>query len=113
MESAFVGGPVAQEEGQLLAIDLVAGEAGVLEAGGAIHEPVGLGHFVNKELFGGVGGRVVGGEIGEQGVEGGRVFAGNDDCAGSEAVLEGVAGGGGFSRGRARSGRLAGDFRGV
>ena len=52
---------------------------------------------------------MIGGEIVEQRFEGGRVFARDDDCAGSEAVLEGVAGGNGLARGCARSGRLAGE----
>ncbi len=54
VEGAFVGGAVAEEEGEALFVDcdfVVAaggGEAFVLEANGALLEPIGLGELVDE-----------------------------------------------------------------
>ena len=52
IEGALVGGLVAEEEGEPFFIDSSIREAGVLQAEGALFEPVGLGHLADQELFG-------------------------------------------------------------
>ncbi len=64
----------------------------------AADAPEVFGHFVNQDFFGGVGGLVVGAEIGFEAVEFGGIFAGVDEGFRVETVLEGVAAAGGFPR---------------
>jgi hypothetical protein len=63
VEGALVGCVVAEEERETFFVDSVSREAFVLKAEGALGEPPGLRHFVNKHLFGRIGGLV----LGEQG----------------------------------------------
>ena len=55
----------------------------VLEAKGALGEPLGLGHLVNQHFFGCVGGLMLFEESVQEGFEGDRVFTGNDERTGS------------------------------
>ena len=58
VESASVGGLVAKIQGEFLFVLDVAGigvEAGVLQALGALREPLRFGHAVNQDQFGGRG----------------------------------------------------------
>ncbi len=57
-----------------------------------------FGHFVDQDFFGGVGGLMIGAEIGFERVEFGGIFAGVDEGFRVETVLEGVAAAGGFPR---------------
>src|SRR5579875_2690145 len=59
VEGALVGGVVAEEEGEAFFVYLAVGEAVVLEAEGALGEPIGLRYLLDQQLFGRVGGLVV------------------------------------------------------
>ena len=60
MESAVVGGLVAQEQRELFFI--VFGERGILEPKGAAGESVMRGHFVDQNIFGWSGGLMLAAE---------------------------------------------------
>ena len=65
MDGTGVGCPVAEVERGHFCVGDSAGvwvTAGVVEALGAVREPVGFGHAVNKDGFGFGGGLVFGGE---------------------------------------------------
>ena len=104
VESALMGGLVAQEKGELIGIDVHFGKGIVLIADRALHEPPGLGHMLHQELFGFGSGRMLGEEAREQGIKIGGIFARDYQAAGSEAVFERVAAGDGFPFHAARSG---------
>src|SRR5438874_11169839 len=67
--------------------------------------PSGHGDLADEGFFGGGGGLVLGIEAVEEGFEGGRIFAGQDEGFGVQAVLEAVEtdGGASFGRGWARA----------
>src|SRR5205823_3355879 len=67
--------------------------------------PGGHGDLADEAFFGGGDGLVLGVESIEESVEGGRIFAGQDEGFGVEAVLEAVEtdGGASFGRGWARA----------
>jgi hypothetical protein len=90
MEGAFVGSLVADEESQRFSIHAIFGEAIILEAQGALGEPVRLGHLVDEHLFGGVGGLMIGEKGVKERFEIGAVLAGDDHFAGCQAVFERV-----------------------
>jgi hypothetical protein len=58
----------------------------------AAEKPVGVGHFTDEAKFGEIAGGIVFGEIGEEGLVGGGVVAGEQDGLGTETVAEVVAG---------------------
>ncbi len=60
----------------------------VLEAEGALLEPIRLRHFVDKQFLGFGSGLMLFDESGFEGFESGRVFAGDDQSGGGEAVLQ-------------------------
>ena len=66
-----------------------------------MHEPPGLRHLLDEHFFGWGGGRVLGDEVIEQSFEILAVFAGDDEAAASEAMLEEVGAGDSFAFGRA------------
>ena len=73
LEEGVIGGrPVADEEGKVggegafLRAELVSGKSFALEAEGAQAEPLVLGHFLDEDLLGDVGGLVMGGEVFEE-----------------------------------------------
>lgn len=88
VEGALVGGLVAEEEGEPLFVNAGRGEAVTLEADGALFEPVGLGELVDEEVFGRAGGLMIFDEGLQKSFEFCRVFTGNDERAGCEAVFE-------------------------
>jgi hypothetical protein len=65
-------------------------KASFLEADSALGEPEVASHFFDKDLLGGVGGFMLGQEGGFERIVGLLAFTGDDDAAGSEAVLESV-----------------------
>jgi len=77
-------------------VEAVREEAG-LEANDAAEAPVGGGQLKDKGFLEGSGGPEFGAEAGEQLQEAGAVLLGEDDQAGSQAVLLGVAADGGFA----------------
>ena len=88
VEGAFVGGSIAEKEGEALFVDSAVGsEALVLKANGALAQPVGLGQVVHEKLFGGVGGLVLLVKCFAERCESGGIFAGDEQGAGGEAVL--------------------------
>jgi hypothetical protein len=54
----LVGGLVAHEDGQVLGNAVGFSEGFALQSDGALLEPVALGHFLNEQSFGDVGGPV-------------------------------------------------------
>ncbi len=108
MESALVGGVIAQEDGELLGIDAVGGEAVGLHGHGTLHEPVGLRELANEHFFGWIGGLVLVQKRVQKRFIFGGIFARNDELTGGESMLERIAGGSGFARRCARTGGTAG-----
>lgn len=108
MEGAVVGGLVAKEESELallIAQRKIVGHSDVLEALGALAEPVMLRHFLDQESFGHGGGLVFGAKAAEEVVEFVLVFGRQDgEGAAGEAVAEIVEAGGGFTGFGLRSG---------
>lgn len=82
IEGALMRGLVAKVEGQLLFVDCGCGEALVLEANGALGEPMGLGHPGDEEFFGGGRGVVFVKQVMQERFKGGAILAGNDELAG-------------------------------
>ena len=85
---------VAEIEGEELLIGNFSGflvEGGLLEAVGAVEEPAVLGHASDEQGFGCLGWFVLGGELAEEIVVGGLVFAG-EDAEGVGVVVEAVNG---------------------
>jgi hypothetical protein len=75
---------------------------------GAAEAPFGVGHFADAAFLLEAGGVVFGVEEVEEELEFGGIVAGEEDGGGAEAVLEGVAGGGGLAGGGARAGGVLG-----
>ena len=100
MEAALVGGLVAQVEGELFLVHDLAGGgivAGGFEVKGAPAEPVMLGHGFDERGFGEGGGLVLVAERGQECIEFGLRFGGEDAEGSGETVTRVVQRGGGFS----------------
>ena len=94
MEGSLVRCGVAHVEREELLVDDFGGflvEAGFLEAIGPVEEPAVLGHACDEQSFGGFGRFVLGGEVVEEVVVSGLVFAGQD-AKGVRVVVETVNG---------------------
>ncbi len=94
MEGPFVRCSVAEIEGEEFLIGDFGGflvEAGLLEAIGPVEQPAVLGHAGDEQGFGGFGWLVLGGELLEEIVVSGLVFAGQDS-EGVWVVVEAVNG---------------------
>ena len=87
---------------------LGAGEELGFEERNAVEAPGGVGEFVDELGFGGGGGQVLGEELLDVAVEGGKVLGGEDGGAAGEAVLEGVEGGAVFAGGGPGAGGVQG-----
>jgi hypothetical protein len=108
MEGALVGGLVAQKKRQAFGVHAFAREALVLEAKGALGEPLGLDHLFYKDVFGRVGGLVLVEESGLEGGERGGIFARDEEDAAGEAVFRGITRRSQFAHGGARAGGVLG-----
>ena len=95
VEGAVIGVLVTQE--QINFLKVLAHESEGLEADGAVHEPVVLGHVGNEELFDGGGGAEVCLEGKVKGFKGGWVFIGDEENFGGEAVFDRVFAAGGLA----------------
>ena len=95
-----MGGLVAQVEGELFLVGDLAG-SGVVAAGfeveGALAKPVMLGHGFDERGFGESGWSMLAGEGGEEFIEFGLRFGGEDAKGAGETVARIVQGSGGFS----------------
>ena len=106
-EGPFMGGGVAQEQVELVLGGSgreVGGEAGLLEAKGALVKPIVPGHVVHEHRFGRGGGLVLFAQVGVEFVEFFRVLVGEEDEGAGQAVAEVVLGGDGFASFGARAG---------
>lgn len=111
IELAFDGAHVADQTveagGGVGGEEIVADFEGLGFAGAGSGQTPGAGSDLADDLeFELPFGFTIGGDIGEQLVEVGLIFAGDDDLAGSETVLEGIAAGDGFALGCAWTGSL-------
>jgi hypothetical protein len=108
VEAALVRGLVAQEERELLLIGDLSG-GGIVAAGfevkGALAKPVMLGHGFDERGFGERGWLVLIAEDGEELIEFGLRFGGEDAEGSGETVAQVVQGSGGFSGIAFRTGR--------
>ncbi len=95
VEGAVVGVLVAQEQVNLM--KFLANEGESLEADGAVHEPMVLGHVGDEELFDGGGGAKVCLEGEVKGFEDGGIFIGDEEDAGGEAVFDCIFAAGGLA----------------
>ena len=105
MKGSFVGGLIAQIEGEFLGVDYLAGcevKAGLLQPEGAMAQPMMLGHGLNKCFFRRSGGLVVVAEGGEESVEFGLTFRREhpEEAGRSEPMAEVIARSGGFAGSR-------------
>ncbi len=110
MKGALVSGLIAQVKGEALSVGDLAGdgvEAGCLERDGAGAEPVVLCHVLDERFFRGCGRPVLGTKAGEEFIEIGLRFGGEDleGARGREAMAGVVARGGGFAGFRFGAGR--------
>ena len=99
MEGALVSCVIAQKQRQTFFVDTAGGKAVVLKAKGALGEPPGLGHLVNEQFFGGMGGLVFFEQVLNKRFEGSRILAWHHELAGGQSVFERVAGGSRFAFG--------------
>ena len=83
---AFVGGLIAEVEGEGVVIECGGFEQPVLEMDGSVHEPVMFGDGLDEAGFGGCFGFVFGGEGIEEALEFGGVFPGEKSKGTGEAV---------------------------
>ena len=111
VERSFGGGLVADEESEVFweagLVGLV-GEGLGLEAEGSPGEPLIVRHSLDEELFAGGGGVEFVDQLGSEGLEFFRVFAGDEGGLGKEAVGAAVHGGTRFTFFGARISRLLG-----
>jgi hypothetical protein len=104
-----MGGLVTQKERQALNVDFAVGvETVVLQADGALREPMRLRHFGDEQFLGGAGGLVLGEEHGQKRIEGGGVFPRDDDLTARETVFDRITRRSQFAFRAAWSGRILG-----
>ena len=96
-EGSFMGGPVAQEEVELILGGSgreVCGKASLLEAEGALVEPIVAGHVVHEHRFRGGGGLVLFAQVRMEFVKFVLAFVRQEAEGAGQAVAEIVLGGG-------------------